>query len=87
MTAEWFVGRELGTALALLVSSWSIGIGAALIVLPRVATASSMATAFVMTAVAAAVGLLLIALIYRVPPTFGDTAPTARSLASGLSLE
>lgn len=87
MATDWFVGRELGTALALLVSSWPIGIGAALIVLPQVAAATSMATAFVMTAVAAALGLVLIALIYRVPPTFGDTAPPARGLGSGLSLE
>ena len=30
MTTDWFVGREIGTALALLVSSWPIGIGIAL---------------------------------------------------------
>ena len=87
MATDWFVGRELGTALALLVSSWPIGIGAALIVLPRVATTSSVATAFAMTAVAAALGLALIALIYRDPPTLGDTPPPARGLGSGLSLE
>jgi MFS family permease len=87
MATDWFVGRELGAALALLVSSWPIGIGAALIVLPRVATTSSVATAFVMTAVAAGLGLALIALIYRDPLTLGDTAPPARGLGSGLSLE
>ena len=37
MATDWFVGRELGTALALLVSSWPVGIGVALIVLPRLA--------------------------------------------------
>jgi MFS family permease len=37
MATDWFVGHEIGTALALLVSSWPIGIGIALIVLPWVA--------------------------------------------------
>src|SRR5262249_41753904 len=34
MTADWFVGREIGTALALLVGSWPLGIGLALVALP-----------------------------------------------------
>ena len=33
MTIDWFVGREIGTALAVLVSSWPIGIGVALVTL------------------------------------------------------
>ena len=37
MTTDWFVGREIGTALALLVSSWPIGIGLALVILPWLA--------------------------------------------------
>jgi MFS family permease len=86
MATDWFIGRELGTALALLVSSWPIGIGAALIVLPRVATISSAATAFVMTAVAAALVLVLIAVVYRVPPTASDTASPAGGSGSGLSV-
>jgi predicted MFS family arabinose efflux permease len=46
MATDWFVGREIGTALALLVSSWPIGIGVALIVLPQLALNFSAATAF-----------------------------------------
>ena len=75
MATDWFVGRELGTALALLVSSWPVGIGVALIVLPRLAAAASMAAAFAMTAVAAAIVLVLIAAIYRVPTTAANTPP------------
>ena len=85
MVTDWFIGRELGTGLALLVSSWPIGIGAALVVLPRVATAASVATALVMTAVVAALVLALIAVIYRVPPPVGDTAPPAPGSSSSLS--
>ena len=73
MATDWFVGREIGTALALLVSSWPIGIGVALIVLPQLALNFSAATAFSVTAVAAALILVLIAAIYRVPKTAADT--------------
>jgi predicted MFS family arabinose efflux permease len=68
MTTDWFVGREIGTALALLVSSWPIGIGLALIILPWLAGRASFATALASTAAFAALALILIATIYRVPP-------------------
>jgi MFS family permease len=86
MATDWFVGREIGTALALLVSSWPIGIGAALIVLPRLAATFSVQTAFVMTAVAAALVLVLTAAVYRVPPPRGDTVSPAGVLGLGLSV-
>jgi len=37
MATDWFLGREIGTALALLATSWPVGIGIALIVLPWIA--------------------------------------------------
>lgn len=86
MATDWFVGREVGTALALLVSSWPIGIGAALIALPRLATTFSVQTAFVMTAVAAAMVLVLIAAVYRVPPPRGDTVSPAGGQGLGISV-
>ena len=86
MATDWFVGRELGTALALLVSSWPVGIGVALIVLPRLAGAASMAAAFDLTAIAAAVVLVLIAAIYRAPTTAANTPPRAGGLGFGVSV-
>jgi predicted MFS family arabinose efflux permease len=74
MATDWFVGREIGTALALLVSSWPIGIGMALVTLPWFASHSSPQAAFVSTAVVSAVVLVLIVAIYRVPPA-GVTLP------------
>ena len=71
MTTDWFVGREIGTALALLVSSWPIGIGIALVTLPLLAAGTSAAAAFASTAVVAALVLVLIAVIYRVPAVVG----------------
>jgi MFS family permease len=85
MTTDWFVGREIGTALALLVSSWPIGIGLALIVLPWLAAASSVATAFMATAVAAAVVMVLFVAIYRDPATASDTSLPVGRLDFGLS--
>jgi MFS family permease len=67
MATDWFVGRELGTALALLGTSWPIGIGIALTALPRLATAISTAAAFATTAAVSALTLVLLAAIYRVP--------------------
>ena len=67
MTTDWFVGREIGTALALLVTSWPFGIGLALVVLPWLAAQTSFAAALASTAAVAALVLMLIAAIYRVP--------------------
>ncbi len=87
MATDWFVGREIGTALALLVSSWPIGIGIALIVLPQLALTFSTATAFAVTAVAAALVLVLIAAIYRVPPTAADKPPPTEGPGLGVSMQ
>lgn len=84
IAADWFAGREVGTALALLISSWPIGIGLALLVLPWAAETSSVAAAFIMTAAAAAMVLLLLAAIYRVPDG-ADKAPVAGGAGLGLS--
>ena len=86
MATDWFVGRELATALALLVSSWPTGIGIALIVLPPVAAAASAVTALVLTAVAAAIVLMLIAAIYRVPATAHNAPPPKIQSGFGMSL-
>jgi len=67
MATDWFLGREIGTALALLATSWPVGIGIALIVLPWIAITYSVPSAFLITAVAAAVVLVLVAAIYRPP--------------------
>src|SRR5262249_21662755 len=67
MATDWFVGREIGTALALLVGSWPIGIGLALVVLPWLAAHASLAAALASTAAVAALVLMLIAAIYRAP--------------------
>jgi MFS family permease len=39
MVADWFVGKELSTAMAIFVNSWPIGIAASLLVLPPIGVA------------------------------------------------
>jgi predicted MFS family arabinose efflux permease len=85
MVTDWFVGRELGTALALLVSSWPVGIGIALIVLPPLAAAASVSTALFLTAAAAAIVLALIAAIYSVPTTTDNAPPPKARSGFGVS--
>jgi MFS family permease len=86
MTTDWFVGREIGTALALLVSSWPIGIGLALVVLPRLAARASLAAALASTAAGAALVLILIAAIYRAPLGAVASPPSAEEERLGVSL-
>jgi MFS family permease len=85
MATDWFVGREIGTALALVVSSWPLGFGVALILLPWLAASFSVATAFAATAVAAGVVLVLIAAIYRAPKAAVSAPSSAARLGFGLS--
>jgi predicted MFS family arabinose efflux permease len=82
MTTDWFLGREIGTALALLVSSWPIGIGIALVTLPWIAVRGSVAIAFGSTAAAAALVLIAIAIVYHVPPAVhGSVSPNSAERA------
>jgi len=87
MATDWFIGREIGTALGVLVSSWPIGIGVALVVLPWLALHISPAAAFAGTAAAAAAVLVLIALVYRAPPATAAAPPDkGRARLSGAEI-
>jgi MFS family permease len=78
MTIDWFIGREIGTALAVLVSSWPVGIGVALVTLPWLAANSSASTGFAATAAVAALVLVLVVAVYRAPPAAGLLQPSNR---------
>jgi MFS family permease len=66
MVTDWFAKREIVLAMALLVSSWPVGIGLALIVMPPLAAASSTAFALATTALVSA-GALVLMFFYRPP--------------------
>ncbi|HEY1746252.1 MAG TPA: MFS transporter [Xanthobacteraceae bacterium] len=85
MVTDWFVGRELGTALALLVSSWPVGIGAALIILPPLAGAASAEVALALTAAIASIVLVLMVGIYRAPISSENVSPPKARLGFAIS--
>lgn len=67
MATDWFAERELVLAIAILLNSWPIGIGLALVTLGPLAETSSWSVSFYATAAAAVVGLLLMATLYQSP--------------------
>jgi MFS family permease len=77
MIADWFAGREIVTAMAILMTSWPLGIGLALVSLAPVATVSSWNAAMFLTALASLAALLLVAGVYRAPAATGEDREAA----------
>lgn len=77
MVADWFAGKEIATAMAVMLTAWPAGISVALIALGAMATAFSWRMGLQATAIVAAVALVLMLAVYRQPPHPGATAPVA----------
>jgi MFS family permease len=71
MTTDWFAGREIASAMAVLVSSWPIGLAMAMAGFGWWVTVAGWTAALQVTAAASALGLVLIAALYRPPPAAG----------------
>ncbi|HEU4371025.1 MAG TPA: MFS transporter [Methylomirabilota bacterium] len=71
LVADWFAGKEVSTAMAIMLTSWPVGLGLAAATLGGVAAATSWRTAIVVTALTAGLGLLLMLLLYRDAPGAG----------------
>ncbi|QIE56316.1 MFS transporter [Pikeienuella piscinae] len=69
MVADWFAGREIGTAMGIFVNSWPVGIALALIILPLVAGAGGLLGALAVVTLTAIFGFGLFAALYRAPPS------------------
>jgi MFS family permease len=67
MLVDWFVGREISTALAIFVNSWPVGIALALLSLPWLASAGGLGLAWAGVLGVIAAGLALFILVYRSP--------------------
>jgi MFS family permease len=75
MVAEWFRGRELQTAMGLMLAAWPFGMALALIILGPLALLSSWRIAEYATVITAGLALGTMALVYQDPPGgAGDTA-------------
>ncbi len=67
MVADWFTGKEIATAMGVMLTSWPVGIGLALVTLGRLASASSWRLGMLITAAVAAIAFVLLAALYRDP--------------------
>ena len=76
MVTDWFAGREIVTAMAILVSSWPLGISLGLISLGPLATASSWLQVMRLTAAVCTVALVLVVAVYRAPSVVGNDQAT-----------
>ncbi len=68
MVAEWFRGRELQTAMGIMLAAWPFGMALALMILGPLAAESSWRVAEYATVVAAGLALGLVGLVYQAPP-------------------
>ncbi len=80
MVADWFTGKEIATAMAIMLTAWPMGIGLGLVSLGAIASATSWRIAVNAGGMAAALGLLLVLLVYRRPPA-ADDAPVVSDAA------
>ncbi len=79
MVTDWFAGKEIATAMAIFVNSWPVGIALCLLLLPVIAVAKGVAAALLLTTAFCALGLFLLAMLYRAPPQTGSGATMPRA--------
>jgi hypothetical protein len=68
MTAEWFAGKEIGTAMGVMLAGWPLGIGLGAAFLGEIGARSSWRSVQQLASGIAALGFVLLALLYRDAP-------------------
>jgi len=76
---DWFAGRELATAMAILVMSWPFGIALGQVTHGWVAAAHGWRAPFVVASVYCLAAALFVVAAYRSPPAIASTAGAASS--------
>lgn len=76
MVTDWFAGQRIVTAMAILISSWPLGIAIALVSLGPLGEAVGLSAAFALPVAVCAAALVLVAAVYTPPPgvDVGDVA-------------
>lgn len=77
MVADWFDGKERLLAMSILINSWPIGIGIALLVVGQLGETVGWQWGMFSTALFAAMGFAAVAAIYRAPTAGAPPAATA----------
>jgi predicted MFS family arabinose efflux permease len=80
MIADWFAGREIVSAMAVLVSSWPLGLAVGLMVFGPLAELHGWRVVMYLSALASAAALVVVALGYRDPPDLPKSGPAQLSL-------
>jgi predicted MFS family arabinose efflux permease len=80
MVADWFAGRELATAMSVMLTSWPMGIGVALATLGSLAAATSWRVAVHVTVLFIILAFVLMLTVYRDPPGRETAAPVGAAL-------
>ena len=83
MVADWFRGKEIATAMGVMLTSWPVGMGLALASLGTVAATYSWRGSILLTVAAPSVAFVLMFLLYRDPP--GASAEGTERLLVGLA--
>jgi len=78
MLVDWFAEREISTAMAVFVNSWPVGIALALLALPYLESTGGLALAWWFTSAIIALGLIVLAVVYRAPAQAAQSASVLR---------
>jgi predicted MFS family arabinose efflux permease len=74
IVADWFVGKEIATAMAIFVNSWPAGIALSLLALPLIGSDHGIEAVYLAVAAVIGAALVLFALIYQAPAKAGSAA-------------
>ena len=75
MTADWFAGKELATAMGILVMSWPLGIALGQVGQVWIDLHFDWRAVFMVSALYCALGAVAVFMLYRPPPTLAALAP------------
>ena len=81
MVTDWFAGREVVTAMSIVIASWPFGIGFSFLLFPPLAAAWSWQAVMLLAAASSLVCLILVAVVYRDAPDVPQTAAGALRIA------
>jgi predicted MFS family arabinose efflux permease len=83
ITVDWFAGRELATAMAILVMSWPFGIALGQVVHVWLAASEGWRAAFLVASLFCLAGALVTFVFYRAPPVAPGAAVAVSSRLTG----
>lgn len=81
MVTDWFAGREIETAMGVILASWPLGIGIGLVVQGSLASAYGSSAVMYAAAAVSAIALLLTVTLYRAPSPIEPVPAAAPSPA------